>query len=97
MASAAPRRDRQGVGILLGIGRKDHGDDLGFVQEPFGEQRADRTIDQAAGENFFFRGTPLAFDKTARNLAGGVSVLAVVDGERKKTRLPVSDRRPCKR
>ena len=77
--------DRQGVGILLGIGRKDHGDDLGFVQEPFGKQRPDRTIDQAAGENFFFGGTPLAFDKAARDLAGGVGVLAVVNGEREKT------------
>ena len=62
----------QRIGILFGIGRQDHGDDLSFVQEPFREQRADRTIDQAAGENFLFRETPLAFDKAARNLSGGV-------------------------
>ena len=73
--------DRQRIRILLGVGRKDHGDDLGFIQEPFGKQRPDRTIDQAAGENFFFGGTPLAFDKTARDLPGGVGVLAVVHRE----------------
>jgi len=33
------------------------------------ETAPDRTIDQAAGENFFFGETPLAFDKTARDLA----------------------------
>ena len=84
-AAAAPAIASE-FGILLGIGRKHHGDDLGFVQETLREQRADRTIDQPAGENFFFRGTPLAFDEAARNLAGGVSVFAVVDGERKEAR-----------
>ena len=72
-------------GILFGIGREHHGDDLGFVQEAFGEQRADRPIDQAAGENFLFRGTSLALDEAARNLAGGVSVLAIIDGEREES------------
>ena len=76
--------DRQRIRILLGIGRQHHGDDLGFIQETLGEQRADRTIDQPAGENLFFGETALAFDKAAGNLTGGVSVLAVIDGEREK-------------
>ena len=76
--------DGEGVGVLLRIGREHHGDDLGFIQKPFGEQRADRPVDQPAGEDFFFRGTSLAFDKAARNLAGGVSVLAIVYRERKE-------------
>jgi hypothetical protein len=78
-AAAAPTIARE-LGSCSGSA-----DDLGFVEETFGKQRPDRTIDQAAGENFFFGGTPLAFDKTARDLAGGVGVLAIVDGEREKT------------
>ena len=77
--------DRQGVRVLLGIGREDHSNDLGFVQEPFGEQRTDRPVDQTAGENFFFGETALAFDKAAGNLAGGVGVFAIVDGKRKES------------
>src|SRR5207249_7955858 len=76
--------DGERVGILFGVGRKDHGDDLGFVEESFGKQGADGPIDQAAGENFFFGGTALAFDETARNFSGGVVVFAVIDGEREK-------------
>ena len=30
--------DGQGVGILFGIGREHHADDLGLIQETFGEQ-----------------------------------------------------------
>src|SRR5450759_5292642 len=70
--------------VLFGVGRQDHGDDLGFVQKALGEQRTDRTIDQAAGEDFLFRGTPLAFDESARNLTGGVGVLSIIDGEREE-------------
>ena len=77
-------RDGQRIGILFGVGRQHHGDDLGFVQKALGKQRADRPIDQTAGENFLFRGTPLAFDESARNLAGGVGVLPVIDGEREE-------------
>jgi hypothetical protein len=74
----------QGVGVLLRIGGEHHGDDLGFVQKSFRKQRTDRPVDQPAGEDFFFRGTSLAFDKAARNLAGGVSVLAIIYRERKE-------------
>jgi hypothetical protein len=54
------------------------------MNEPFGKQRADRTIDQAAGENFFFGGTPLALDKAAGYFPRGVSVFALVHREREK-------------
>ena len=77
-------RDGERVRILFGVGRQDHGDDLGFVQKALGEQRADRTIDQAAGEDFFFRGAALAFNESARDLAGGVGVLSIIDGEREE-------------
>ena len=59
-------------------------DDLRLVQIAFGEQRADRTVDQAAGEDFFFRRTSFALDEAAGKLAGGVSVFAIIHGERKK-------------
>ena len=76
--------DRQRVRVLLRIGRKNHGDHLRLHHEAFREQRTDRTVDQPASQYFFFRGTPLAFDETARNLAGGVCVFSIVYGERKK-------------
>src|SRR5450759_5292641 len=62
--------------VLSADPEQDHGDDLGFVQKALGEQRTDRTIDQPAGEDFLFRGTPLALDESARYLAGGVGVLS---------------------
>ncbi len=65
----ARANDGQRAGILLGIGRKHHGDDLGFVHEAFGEQRADGPVNQTAGKDFFFRGTSLAFDKAAGKFA----------------------------
>ena len=80
----ARANDRQRAGIPNGIGRQDHGDHLGFMAEAFREQRADRTIDQPAGEDFLFRGTPFALDVSARNSARGVRVFAVIDCEWEK-------------
>ena len=82
-------RDRRAVdagdiGIVFGIGREHHGDDLGLAAEAFGEQRADGPIDLAAGQNFALAGTAFALDEAAGNASGGVGVLAVVDGEREK-------------
>src|ERR1017187_6297909 len=36
------------------------------------------------GENFLFRGPPLALNESARDLAGGVGVLSIIDGEREE-------------
>ena len=52
--------------------------------EAFRKQRADGPVDQAAGENLFFRGTALAFDKAAGNLSGGIGVFTIVNREREK-------------
>ena len=81
----ARARNCQRIRILLRIGGHDHGDDLRLIHEPVREQRTNGTIDQAAGENFFFGGTPLAFDKPARNLSGGVSVFPIIYREREKS------------
>ena len=47
----------------------------------FGEQRPDGTVDQAAGEDLFLGGPAFALDEAAGETAGGVSVLAVIDGQ----------------
>jgi hypothetical protein len=55
------------------------------MRESVREQRTNRPVDQPAGKNFFFRGSPLAFDKAARNFSGGVSVFKIVYRERKES------------
>ena len=52
-----------------------------FVVEAFGEQRADRTVDQAAGQGFQFAGLGFTLEEAAGDLAGGVGFLDVVDGQ----------------
>jgi hypothetical protein len=59
-------------------------DDLDFVQVAFREQRADRTVDQARGQGFFFRRTAFALEEAARDLAGSIGLLDVVDGQREE-------------
>jgi hypothetical protein len=62
-----------------------HGtNDLHFVIEGIREQGTQRTVDQAAGENFLFRRTSLALEEAARDAAGGVGSLLVIDGQRKE-------------
>jgi len=77
----------QRAGIALRVGREHHGDDLRLVHEAFGKQRPDGPVDETAGQDFFFRGASLALDEAARKLAGGVSIFAIIHGERKKGRV----------
>ena len=42
------------VGIVFAVRGEHHGDDLRFVAPGFGEQRAQRAVDQARSENFAF-------------------------------------------
>ena len=69
------------IGIVGGIRRQHHGDDLGLAAEAFGEQRPNRAIDLPAGQNLALAGTPFALDESARNASGGVGVLAVIHRE----------------
>ncbi len=55
-----------------------------FVEEAFRKQRANRAIDQAAGEGFVLAGLGFAFEEAAGNLASGVGFLDVIDRERKE-------------
>jgi hypothetical protein len=80
--SAADHRDD--VGRDVRVHRHDGDDDLDFIGETFGEQRADGTVDQARGENFIFRGAAFAAEEAARDLPGGVGAFLIVDGEREE-------------
>ena len=72
------------VGVDFGVQRQRVDDHVHFVEEAFGEQRADRAVDQAAGQGFVFAGLGFALEEAAGNLAGGVGLLDVVDGQREE-------------
>ena len=73
--------DAEDVGIVLLVGGEDGDEDLDLVLEALGEQRADRAVDQAAGQDFLVRRPAFALEKSARNLAGRVGLLAILDGQ----------------
>lgn len=65
--------DRQGGGgadhrgdvrIGLLVGGNDGADDLHFIHETFGEQRTDRTVDQARGQGFLLGRTSFTLEET---------------------------------
>ena len=60
------------------------GDHLHIVAHALGEQRAQRTVDQAAGERRLLRGTPLALDEAAGNLAHGILLFLKVHAQREE-------------
>ena len=75
---------RGNVGGHVGVQRQHVNHDLDLVVEALGEQRADGAVDQAAGERLELAGTALALEEAARDLAGGVGLLDVVDGQREE-------------
>src|SRR5216683_1225227 len=85
---AVSRSRRAGYGndirVILAVRGEHHGDDLSFVAPRFREERAHGAVNQAGGENLFFRGAAFALEETAGDLSGGVGVLAVVNGERQE-------------
>ena len=87
---------RRNVGIDLVVRRHDGRDDLHFVVEAVGKQRADRAVDQPAGQNLLLGGPAFAPEKAAGNLAGGVGAFLVIDGQRQEilARLRPASRRP---
>ena len=66
------------------------------AQVDFGEEWADRAIDLTAGKYFALAGASFALDKSARNAAASIGVLAIVNGKREKidslARLGTDDR-----
>ena len=86
-------RDRQGrrgadhrddVGVVFQIMAQNRAHDLGFVDEPRGEERPQRPIDQPRDQRLLFGRPALALEEAPRDLAGGERLLLVVDGQRKE-------------
>ena len=57
---------------------------MNLVIPTLGEEWPDRTIGEAAGEDFFFRRTAFAFEIAAWESACGGRPLTVIDGEREE-------------
>ncbi len=62
---------RDDVGLGLAVERHDLRDHVDLVVEPFGEQRTDGTVDQAAGQRFLFGRAALTLEEAARDAPGG--------------------------
>ena len=73
--------DAENVGVVLLVGRQHGDEDLHFVLEPLREERPDRPVDQARGQDLVVRGPALALEEPAGDLARGVGLLAIFDGE----------------
>ena len=72
------------VGIDFRVQRNGVHHNVHVVVEAFWEQRTNRTVDQTAGEGFQLARLGFTLEEAARNLAGGVSFLNVVHGQREK-------------
>ena len=61
------------------------------LKKPSGNKRTDRPVDQSRRQRFFFRRPAFALEEAAGDLAGSVSALLIVDGQREEvlTRLHV--------
>ena len=68
----------------VAIGGQNRADDLDFVEETIRKEGPQRSVDQAAGNDFLLGGAAFTLEKTSRNAAAGVGVLAVVDGQRQE-------------
>ena len=75
---------REDIGIVLHVVRQGRDHDQRLVAEALVEQRPDRTVDQARGQDFLLGGTALTLEEAARDLAGGEGLLLVVDGQREE-------------
>jgi len=56
-----------------------------FVEEAFGEQGADGAVDQTAGQRFKLAGAAFALEERSRDLASGVRLFEVVNGQGEKS------------
>ena len=72
------------VGVVLLVRREDGDHELDVVLVALGEERADRPVGLAGGEDRVLRRARLALDEAARDLARGVHPLLEVDREREE-------------
>ncbi len=74
----------QDVGIILQVVGQDGDHHLGLVLEALDEQRTDRPVDQARDQGLLLRGTALALEIAAGDLARGEGLFLVVHGQREE-------------
>ena len=66
------------------VGAEDGADDVDLVAEPVGEARAQRAVDEAAGQDGLVARLALTTEERAGDAPGGVHALFDVDGEREE-------------
>src|SRR5690606_9261707 len=72
------------IRVDLGVDRYGVHDDLNIVIEALGKQGAQRTVDQARCEGFFFRRTALTLEEPTGDTSRCIRFLDVVDGQGEK-------------
>ena len=72
------------VRLGLAVERQDLRDHVDLVVEAFGEQRTDRTVDQAAGERFLLGRAAFTLEEATGDTAGSRELFLIVDGEREE-------------
>ena len=72
---------RDDVGVVFGVVAEHHALDEDLVHKAVREERTDRTVDHAHREDFLLTRRAFALLESARELAGGGGLLAVVDRE----------------
>ena len=75
---------RQDVRVVLPVCAKQQGLDLHLVEIPLGEQRPDRAIRDAAGEDFLLGGAAFALEEPSWKTTGCSGLFTVIDREREK-------------
>jgi hypothetical protein len=84
MVSAAEAAIIATISGSLAVIAQHLSDDVDLVVETFGEQRADRTVDQAGNQRFLFRRAALALEEATRDTTGGRELFLIVNGEREE-------------
>ena len=73
--------DGQGVGVVLHVRGEQQADHLGLAGVALREERPQRPVDHARGQDLLLVRPALALEEPAGDLARGVGVLAVVHGQ----------------
>jgi hypothetical protein len=81
---AARARERQDVGLVLLVAGEDRRDDLRVLAKALREQRAERPIHDAAGEDLLVALARLALEEAPGDAACGVGLLEELAGEREE-------------
>ena len=76
--------DAEHVRVVLAVGTEHDGDDLRLEEIVLREERTQRSVGHARGEDFFFRRATLAFEVAAGELSGRGRLFLVVDGQREE-------------